>query len=57
MGKESEDDSGVIYLRLDLEGDMATNWRRLKKKMGLRSNTEMARLIIVREFDRAFGSS
>ncbi len=57
MGKDGEDDSDIIYLRLDLVGDMATNWRRLKKKMGLKSNTEMARLIIVREFDRAFGTS
>jgi hypothetical protein len=49
---EKNKTDGKIYIRLDLEGADAQRFNELKKKLGLRSNTELIRLILTREFER-----
>ena len=51
----SQDDS-KIFIRLDLEGEIKTCFEALKKKKGVRNNTELVRLLIIQEYDRVFGA-
>jgi hypothetical protein len=48
-------ESGKIFIRLDLEGKIAENFEKLKEKWGIKNNTELCRLLIVREYERSFG--
>jgi hypothetical protein len=43
-----------IFIRLDLEGKIAQQFTKLKDKWGVKNNTELCRLLIVREYERSF---
>lgn len=44
-----------IFIRLDLNGEMAQAFNHLKKKRGILNNSEMVRLLINQEYERVFG--
>jgi len=46
---------GKVFIRIDLEGDMAENFLLLKKRKGIKNNSELVRMLIVQEYDRVIG--
>jgi len=44
-----------INIRMDLQGDMANYFILLKKRKGIKNNTELVRILIVQEYDRLMG--
>jgi hypothetical protein len=53
--KDYKSKSDKIFIRLDLDGKIAENFEKLKEKWGIKNNTELCRLLIVREYERSFG--
>ena len=45
-----------IHIRLDLEGEVAKRFLYLKKRLGIKSNAELLRLLISQEYQRLIGS-
>ena len=54
MSKDEKNQEDKVYIRLDLEGVNAQRFKDLKKKLGLKSNTELVRFILAKEFERSF---
>jgi len=44
-----------IAIRIDLTGDLANNFLFLKKRKGIKNNSELVRLLIAQEYQRIGG--
>lgn len=44
-----------VFIRIDLEGEMADNFLYIKKRKGIKNNSELVRMLIVQEYDRVMG--
>lgn len=53
MSKNEKNEGDKIYIRLDIEGVNAQRFKDLKEKFGLKSNMELLRFILAREFERS----
>ena len=42
-------------IRIDLEGDLAKYFLLLKKRRGIKNNSELVRMLIAEEYQRVFG--
>ena len=50
MSKEEK-----VFIRIDLEGDMAKQFLYLKKRKGIKNSSELVRMLIVQEYERLAG--
>ena len=47
--------SEKVTIRIDLEGDLAKYFLYLKKRKGIKNNSELVRMLIVQEYERLAG--
>jgi hypothetical protein len=52
MSKNKYRKGEVIQIRLNLEGELADKFLKIKKRYGLESNTDLIRLLIVQAYDQ-----
>lgn len=45
-----------VTIRIDLEGDLAKYFLYLKKRKGIKANSEVIRMLITEEYQRATGA-
>ena len=55
MSKEKDEEKRIERIRLDLEGIEAKKLRYVKKRRGVKANTELVRMLITEEFERLGG--
>ena len=46
-----------VSIRIDLDGELAKRFQLIKLKMGVKSNSELVRILISREYSRLYGDS
>jgi hypothetical protein len=52
MNKNKSKKEGIIQIRINLEGELADKFLKMKKRYGLESNTDLIRLLIVQAYDQ-----